>query len=48
MNKTSRPYELTQRRLLPPDLREWLPEDHLARFGSEVVAALDLSALCSV
>ena len=28
--------------LLPPDLREWLPEDHLAWFVIEAVEALDL------
>jgi hypothetical protein len=34
--------------LLPPDLREWLPEDHLALFVSDVVDALDLSAIFQV
>jgi hypothetical protein len=29
--------------LLPPDLREWLPADHLAWFGLDVVDQLDLS-----
>jgi transposase len=29
--------------LLPPDLREWLPEDHLVWFVLEVVEELDLS-----
>ena len=47
MSKTFRPYELNQRVLLPPDLREWLPEDHLAFFVSDLVDALDLSALCT-
>jgi hypothetical protein len=28
--------------LLPPSLREWLPEDHLAWFVLDAVAALDL------
>jgi transposase len=28
--------------LLPPDVRDWLPEDHLARFVIQVVAELDL------
>lgn len=42
MSKTFRPYELNQRLLLPPDLREWLPEDHLAFFVSDGVDALDL------
>jgi len=45
MSKTFRPYELNQRLLLPPDLREWLPEDHWAFFVSDVVDALDLSAI---
>ena len=31
--------------LLPPDLREWLPEGDLALFISDVVDALDLSAI---
>lgn len=30
--------------LLPPDLREWLPEDHFAWFVIETVEALDLAA----
>src|SRR5215204_7183832 len=30
--------------LLPPDLREWLPDDHLAWFVLDVVAALDLAS----
>ena len=29
--------------LLPPDLREWLPEDHLAWFVIDVVGVMDLS-----
>ncbi len=44
MSKPFRPYTLNQRLLLPPDLREWLPEGHLALFVSEVGDALDLSA----
>jgi len=48
MGKTFRPYELNQRLLLPPDMREWLPEDHLALFVSDVVDALDLSAIFAV
>ena len=31
--------------LLPPSLREWLPEDHLAYFVSDVVDQLDLAAI---
>ena len=48
MRKTFRPYELTQRLRLPADLREWLPEDHVALLGSAVVEALDLAALFQV
>jgi hypothetical protein len=32
-----------QELLLPPSLREWLPESHLAWFVIDAVAALDLS-----
>src|SRR2546428_5382262 len=45
MSKTFRAYALNQRLLLPPDLREWLPEGHLALFVSDVVDELDLSAI---
>jgi transposase len=31
--------------LLPPDLRDWLPDGHLARFVIEVVEQLDLSSV---
>ena len=31
--------------LLPPSVDEWLPADHLARFGVDIVAPLDLSSL---
>jgi transposase len=30
--------------LLPPDVRDWLPEDHLAWFVLDAVAGMDLSA----
>ena len=30
--------------LLPPDVRDWLPEGHLAWFVIDAVAELDLSA----
>jgi transposase len=39
-----RPYDLDQL-ILPPDMREWLPEGHLANFIIDVVAGLDLSAI---
>ena len=45
MTKVFRPYSLDQRLLLPPDLREWLPEDDLAWFVSDTVDELDLSAI---
>jgi len=35
--------ERDQRFLLPPDMRDWLPEDHLAWFVIDVVDQLDLS-----
>ena len=31
--------------LLPPDLREWLPAGHLARFVIETVDQLDLAGV---
>jgi len=36
-DRTFRPYEPDQLLLLPPSLGEWLPEDHLAYFVSDVV-----------
>ena len=30
--------------LLPPDLRDWVPRDHLVHFIIDAVALLDLSA----
>jgi transposase len=36
------PCERDQPLLLPPDMRDWLPEDHLAWFVIEAVAELDL------
>ena len=41
-------YTLDQRLLLPPDMREWLPEGHLALFVLDVVSVLDLSAIHKV
>ncbi len=38
-------YDPEQRLLLPPDLREWLPEGHLALFISDVVDELDLQPI---
>jgi transposase len=45
MSKIFRPYDLDQRLLLPPDLRDWLPESDLALFISDIVDSLDLSAI---
>src|SRR6266508_3306558 len=45
MAKTFRPYEPDQLLLLPPSLADWVPEDHLARCVSDVVDALDLTAI---
>ena len=36
-----------QAMLLPPDLRDWLPEDHLAWFVLDAVAELDLDGFYS-
>lgn len=43
--KTFRAYLPEQDLLLPPSLRDWLPEDHLAYFVSDVVDQLDLSSI---
>jgi transposase len=48
MGKTFRSYLPEQDLLLPPSLRDWLPENHLAYFVSDVVDQLDLSAIESV
>ena len=41
-------YNPKQILLLPPSLDEWLPQNHLARFISEVVDQMDLSELISL
>jgi transposase len=48
MAKTYRPYVPEQDLLLPPSLRDWLPEDHLAFFVSDLIDHLDLSAILAV
>src|SRR5438445_13843878 len=48
MAKTYRDYMPEQDLLLPPSLGDWLPEDHLAYFVSDVVDQLDLRAIESV
>ena len=45
MSKTYKPYQPEQDLLLPPSLKDWLPEKHLAYFVSEVVDELDLSGI---
>lgn len=45
MAKTFRPYEPDQIYLFPPSPRDWLPDDHLIFFLSDVVDSLDLSAI---
>lgn len=39
------PYEPNQQLLLPPSLRDWLPEDHLCYFISDTVDQLDISSI---
>ena len=48
MPKGYRAYLPEQDLLLPPSLREWLAEDHLVYFVSDVVDQLDLSAIHAV
>lgn len=43
MGKKYLPYDPNQCLLLPPNLNDWLSEDHLARFISDVVDDFDLS-----
>ena len=43
MSKTYLSYEPDQQLLLPAALQEWLPDDHLAYFISDVVDQLDMS-----
>ena len=45
MSKTYLPYDPDQQLLLPQALQEWLPEDHLAYFISDIVDQLDLSEI---
>ena len=44
MARTYRTYSPEQTLLMPPSLRDWLAEDHLSYFISDVVDAMDLSA----
>jgi hypothetical protein len=45
MGKTFRPYGPDQLLLMLPALTDWVPEDYLARFVSDVVDTLDLTAV---
>ena len=45
MSKSYLPHDPHQQLLLPQALQEWLPEDHLAYFISDVVDQLDLSEI---
>ncbi len=45
MGKTYLPYDPEQQLLLPAALQEWLPEEHLAYFISDVVDQLDLAEI---
>ena len=49
MGKSYRPYYPDEELLLPPSLRDWLPEKHLAYFvNGDVIDNLDLSAIDAV
>lgn len=48
MAKAYLPYQVDQKLLLPPDMREWLPEGHLALLILDVVGTLDLSRIHAV
>ena len=48
MAKTYRPYVPEQDLLLPPSLRDWLPDVHLVYFVSDLIDQLDLSAITAV
>lgn len=45
--RTFRPYDRDQMFLLPPSLKEWLPEGHLSGFVADVVDTLDLRDIWS-
>jgi len=42
MATTFRPYQPEQYLLMPPSIRDWLPQDHLAYFICKVVDQLNL------
>lgn len=43
--KTYQPYDPNQSYLLPPSLDDWLPANHLARFVSDSIDAVDLAPI---
>jgi len=43
--RTFRPYDPNALWLLPPSPHEWLPEDHLAYFLSDLVETLNLTPI---
>ena len=43
--KRFKPYQPNQLFLLPPDMKQWLPEDHLVYFIMDVVGQLDLNTI---
>lgn len=45
MAKTFRPYDPDQMLLLPPSVRDWVPDGDMAHFVSDLVDGLDLSAI---
>ena len=47
MSKTFRPYAPEQLLLLPPSLREWLPDDHPVYFVNDLVETLDVQPILS-
>ena len=48
MSKTFRPYNPNQQFLMPPSMRQWLPEDHLAYFVGDTIDEMDLSEIDGV
>jgi transposase len=48
MAKTFLPYTVDQPLLLPPDMRDWLPENHLARFILDVIEEIDIEEILAV
>jgi len=43
--KRFKPYQPNQLLLLPPDMKDWLPDDDLVYFIMEMLDQLDLSAI---